>query len=392
MHGPVLLIVGTRPEAIKMAPVYFAFKKRGIPTALCSTTQHTNLLSEALELFDIRPDKELHVMKEGQDLFHITTNVLEKIKGYLQELKPSLVLVQGDTTTTMASALAAYYLKIPVGHIEAGLRTGDLFDPFPEETNRKLLATLAQFHFCPTQRAQKNLISEGISKENSPITGNTVVDALRIVNKYIIAKKLIPSDATLQFFKQAQEHQKKVIVLTTHRRESFGENMHCILSTIKAYAHTNENVLFYYPVHPNPEVKKAIRATRLSEQKNITICSPISYIDMVYALTYAHGVATDSGGICEEATSLGKQTLILRKKTERPESIESGLARLVGTDQQAIVAGLEHICNHKPLDNPSQVYGDGYAAEKIVQYLTNHMPQLFQKEPMWQSNKKQKAL
>lgn len=371
MQRPIVLIVGTRPEAIKMAPLYFALKTANIPVALCSTAQHTNLLSDVLHLFGITPDINLHIMKEGQDLFHITTTVLEKIKQYFTDVQPKLVLVQGDTTTTMAGALAAYYLKIPVGHVEAGLRTGDLYNPFPEEGNRKIISTLAQYHFCPTQSAVDNLLREGIAPENCYMSGNTVVDALRLVtNIYTHDITSVAHDIVAQVT-AAQAAHKKIIVLTTHRRESFGNDIRSIFNAIKKYAHAHHDTIFFYPVHPNPEVRKALDDTQLADCNNIYLSDALSYSSMVYLLSHADGVATDSGGICEEATSLGKQILILRKKTERPESIECGLARLVGTDEAAITDGLDAITQASHRVIPNTVYGDGYAAEKILQFIAH---------------------
>jgi UDP-N-acetylglucosamine 2-epimerase (non-hydrolysing) len=372
MQRPIALIVGTRPEAIKMAPLYFALKKAGMPVVFCSTAQHTNLLTDVLNLFNITPDINLQIMKDGQDLFHITTAVLEKIKEYFMQVQPSLVLVQGDTTTTMAGALAAYYLKIPVGHVEAGLRTGDMYNPFPEEGNRKIISALAQYHFCPTKNAFDNLLREGIAQENCFVSGNTVVDALRLVTERYTHDAHMIAPALRAQVAQTQLNAKKIIVLTTHRRESFGKEIRSIFNAIKNYALAHPDVAFFYPAHPNPEVVAALHDVQLDQCSNIYISEALSYSSMVYLLSHADGVATDSGGICEEATSLGKRILILRKKTERLESIECGLAQLVGTDETAITEGLDAITHITPGATPTAVYGDGYAAEKIVQCINHH--------------------
>lgn len=367
---PIVLMVGTRPEAIKMIPVYFAFKKAGLPVLLCSSGQHSTLLDSVFSLFDVKPDFSLQIMKDQQDLFYITSQVLEKTKQLFDAVKPSLILVQGDTTTTMASALAGFYLKIPIGHVEAGLRTKSIFDPYPEELNRRIATLITQYHFAPTAHAVANLMAERIDKSTIYLTGNTVVDALRIVKEHIQNKKIAISKSIETFVADAKQQRQSIVLLTTHRRESFNGGIEQILHAIKQCALMHEKIIFYYPVHPNPLVRAAVKKSNIATIKNIVLSEPIEYGDLVYLLDNAEWIATDSGGICEEAVSLAKRVLILRNDTERPEAILSGYATLTGTDAKNILHAMQQLlCNKQEIYSTKSPFGDGYAAQKITKIL-----------------------
>ncbi|MGE0207004.1 MAG: non-hydrolyzing UDP-N-acetylglucosamine 2-epimerase [Candidatus Babeliales bacterium] len=370
---PIILVIGTRPEGIKMIPLYYALKRAKLPVLICSTNQHNNLLQEAFDLFSIKPDFELHCMVPGQDLFHITQKVLEKIKEIFVSVEPSLVIVQGDTTTAMTAALAAFYLRIPLAHVEAGLRTPTIDLPFPEEMNRRFISMVAQLHFAPTATAAANLLSENIERQRVLCTGNTVVDALRIMEEKI-KQEVVLIDATLKaVIEENKKHGKKIILVTAHRRESFNGGIKSILTAIKTYAQKNPDTFFIYPYHPNPNVLQAIQSVGLDGTSNIFMCKPVAYKDLVYILLQADIVASDSGGICEEAASLGKPTLILRNETERMEAVWEGVAHLVGTDEKNITDMLQQIADTILLSEPKKrtIFGDGYAAEKMVQGIKN---------------------
>jgi UDP-N-acetylglucosamine 2-epimerase (non-hydrolysing) len=371
---PIVIVIGTRPEGIKMAPVYQALKRAGLPVLLCSTMQHDQLLADVLRTFNIKPDFELDIMRHGQDLFYVTQSVLQKTKELFLAIKPAIVLVQGDTTTAMIAALASFYLRIPVGHIEAGLRTNDILSPFPEEMNRRVISVLARYHVTPTHSASENLIASGIAHEQIFCVGNTVVDALRIIKEKF-------ADGTFQVGADIHTHVqnckkfgKKIIVFTMHRRESFIEDGITIaLQTIKRLLLNDSNVFCFYPYHPNPHVVSAITTVGLTDITNLCISEPLVYTDMVYLLDNADLILTDSGGIQEEAISLGKPVLVLREQTERTEGVSTGLARIVGLNADTIASGIaEHIYKDHETSNLNEVkntYGDGYAAEKIVTIL-----------------------
>ncbi len=366
---PVLLVVGTRPEGIKMIPVYLALKKEGIPTVVCLTNQHDQLLTEVFELFGVKPDYELKVMKPGQDLFYITSTVLDRIKAVFAEVDPTLVLVQGDTTTVMAAALGAFYNKIPVGHIEAGLRTGDKYAPYPEEANREIIGLLASYHFAPTATAAANLLAEGKSRATVFCTGNTVVDALVHIEQKIITGVIKPrADLEKAVAHCGMQGQKKILI-TAHRRESFDGGITRILKTVKKVAQERPDLFFFYPYHPNPAVKKAMQEADFHATENILLTEPVSYKDLVYLLLSVDMVATDSGGIQEEAVSLGKPVAVLREKSERMEGVWAGLATLVGTDEQALYNMLIMCPITGRHGIKSSIYGDGHAAENIVRII-----------------------
>ncbi len=367
--APVMLVVGTRPEGIKMMPVYFALKKASIPVFLCSTTQHKNLLTEVFEIFDVKPDVELGVMQKNQDLFHVTQQVLSGMKMLFEKVEPSLVLVHGDTTTTMAAGLSAFYKQIPVGHVEAGLRTGDMHSPYPEEFNRVALGLFARYHFAPTTAAAANLLAEGNSRDTVFCTGNTVVDALRIVEEKINSGTLKIRSDIERAIAGAQISKQKIVLFTMHRRESFNGGIERMIKALKDFALENPDVLFIYPYHPNPAVTQALKKINFKDVGNVFLTEPVGYKDLVYLLLHADAVATDSGGIQEEAVSLGKRVLILREKSERMEGVWEGLAWIVGTDPRLFSQKLYEILLQKTSTVRRTIYGDGYAAQKIVHII-----------------------
>jgi UDP-N-acetylglucosamine 2-epimerase len=371
-HRPIVLVVGTRPEGVKMVPLYFALKNAELNVVLCSTMQHDELLKEVFDLFQVTPDITLCVMRIGQDLFYVTQSILQKTKEVFLRIKPSLVLVQGDTTSTMAAALAAFYLKIPVGHIEAGLRTDDIQSPFPEEMNRRCVTTLSTYHFAPTALAAGNLLAQGVAPSSVYCTGNTVVDALSLIKEKIATAALSIRQDILALISQHTAAGKKIVLLTAHRRESFDGGIKRILTSVKAFLHERSDVVCIYPSHPNPHVIETIQSVGLCKLPNMHLFEPLSYKDLVYVLLHCDGVLTDSGGIQEEAISLGKRVLVLREKTERIEGVWAGLARIVGTDQEKIADGLRWICS-QPAESAQQqsVYGDGTACAKITSIITS---------------------
>ncbi len=378
-ESPVLLIVGTRPEGIKMAPVYQALKRAGIPTLLCSTSQHNTLLDEVFSTFDITPDIVLNIMRPGQDLFYVTQAVLQKTKEVLHQCKPCLVLVQGDTTTAMAAALAAFYARIPVAHVEAGLRTDDVFAPFPEELNRRIIGMIASYHFAPTASGVANLLATGVHRNKIFCTGNTVVDAISIIKEKIRTKALKISEHVRVFVSLCSEKNQKIGLLTVHRRESFGDNMERVLQVVKEYAQNDPSVCWIFPFHPNPIVIDTIAHVGLNELENVYLTDPLSYNELIYILDMATFVLTDSGGIQEEANSLGKPVAVLREKTERIEGILLGDAKLVGFDAHAIKESITwalHRATTQHKGASHTLYGDGHAAEKIVAFVQAHYDEL----------------
>jgi len=373
MHtGPLVLIIGTRPEGIKMAPVYHELKKAGIPVVVISTMQHDQLLTDVLDIFGIVPDYALDIMRLGQDLFYITQSVLQKTKQIYREIKPSLVLVQGDTTSSMAAALAAFYLQIPVAHVEAGLRTDDIYAPFPEEMNRRVISVIARYHFAPTQAAVINAVAHGVRRNQLFCTGNTVVDALHFIKNKITHNEVSVREDIRACVDSTAQSGKKLLVLTVHRRESFDDGIRNTLQAVKQLINTHENLVCVYPYHPNPRVLRAIDEAQLRSVARMYVTEPLSYVDMVYLLDHAHIVLTDSGGIQEEAISLLKPVLVLREKTERMEGVLTGLAHLVGTNADLITAQVERIVHDKKISiarDAENTYGDGHAARAIVAIL-----------------------
>ncbi|MFH0785331.1 MAG: UDP-N-acetylglucosamine 2-epimerase (non-hydrolyzing) [Pseudomonadota bacterium] len=370
----VLSIFGTRPEAIKMAPVIKELEKfpAAIQSVVCVTAQHRQMLDRVLGLFAITPAYDLDIMQPGQDLFDITGNVLRGLKAVLEKERPDIVLVHGDTTTTMVASLAAYYCRIRVGHIEAGLRTFNKFAPFPEEINRKITSALADVHFAPTVTARTNLLAEGVVESSIFVTGNTVIDTL-----LGIVEKLQVDDAlrgTLDERFSFLDPGKKLILVTGHRRENFGEGFENICTALTEIARSHPDVEILYPVHLNPQVQEPVRrnlgAGRL---QNIHLIEPVDYLPFVYLMDRSYLIITDSGGVQEEAPSLGKPVLVMRNTTERPEALAAGTVKLVGTDRQKIIAEaailLSDSSEYKKMSGAHNPYGDGKAAARIVATL-----------------------
>ena len=372
----VLTVFGTRPEAIKMAPVIKQLNaSQDLRGYVCVTAQHRQMLDQVLEIFHIIPDYDLNVMKKDQDLFDITASVLKGMKQVLEDVRPDIVLVQGDTTTTFAVGLAAFYLKIPVGHIEAGLRTYDKFAPFPEEINRRMTTALADLHFAPTEWARDNLINEGIPQDKVFVTGNTVVDALNnaiaLTQNYRIKEQV---NKKLSF----DPTKRKYLLITGHRRESFGDGFRNICRALRQLAERFPEYEFVYPVHLNPNVQKPVRdileSNRLS---NVHLIEPLSYLPFVYLMKHCYLVLTDSGGIQEEALTFGKPVLVMRNTTERPEGIEIGAVSLVGNSQESITAQCQDLLTsdvqYKSMVTDKNPYGDGKAAIRIVDIIKNKL-------------------
>jgi UDP-N-acetylglucosamine 2-epimerase (non-hydrolysing) len=366
----VLIAIGTRPEAIKMAPLVKKLQANvRFETKLCVTAQHRKMLDEVLEFFAIKPDYDLNVMKSAQSLTDLTVVILNGMCPILSQTKPDILLVHGDTATTFAAALAAYYQQIPVGHVEAGLRTGNLYAPWPEEANRKLTASLATLHFSPTQKAAKNLLMEGVSKDAIEVTGNTAIDA------FFYASESLKNPALQQHFRLRfpfLEATKKCILVTGHRRENFGDGFERICQALLEIVSKHSNVQIVYPVHLNPNVRKTVDRL-LKGVKNIHLTEPLDYQAFIYLMNKAYLILTDSGGIQEEAPSLGKPVLVMRDTTERPEAIEAGTVKLVGTDVKKITQAVDSLLNDNKIYKAMRLihnpYGDGKACERIIQRL-----------------------
>lgn len=374
MEKPIVLVVGTRAEAIKLIPLHLALQKAGLPVLLCATFQHFDLLEQACQIFKVIPDFNLNIMKKDQDLFYLTQAVLEKTKSVYVQTNPSLVIVHGDTTTTMASALSAFYLKIPIAHIEAGLRTGNMHAPFPEEMNRKVVGQISTYHFAPTAFSTANLLSEGANRKQVFCTGNTIVDALAYIKEKIDTNQLHIDKALQEQVQACKKQNKKIVLLTAHRRESFNGGLSRVFASMKTFARHHPDVVIFFPVHPNPNVIKAVEQAELSCEPNIMLHKPLLYKDLIYLLSHSDWVATDSGGIQEEAVSLGKMVLVLRDITERWEGVWEGTEILVGTDQDLIMKNMEKLYRMKKTNiQPSSVYGDGRACERIVSILKTEL-------------------
>ena len=367
----VLSVFGTRPEAIKMAPIVEALKNdTRFDSGVCVTAQHREMLDQVLSLFEITPEYDLDIMKAGQSLSDVTAKILISIKPVLQEFKPDVVLVHGDTATTFATSLAAYYEQIPVGHVEAGLRTGNLYSPWPEEGNRKLTGALTTFHFAPTDTSKQNLMNEGYCEDSITVTGNTVIDALLMVKSRIESDQLIQTELNDRF--PFLDDNKKLILVTGHRRESFGGGFERICQALAETALKHPDVQIVYPVHLNPNVQEPVNRL-LDGVNNIWLIEPEQYLPFIYLMMRSHIILTDSGGIQEEAPSLGKPVLVMRETTERPEAVDAGTVRLVGTDVDLIVSQVDLL-----LTNPDQYqkmskahnpYGDGLACGRILEFL-----------------------
>lgn len=367
----VLMVFGTRPEAIKMAPLVDVLQhsREHFETRICVTAQHREMLDSVLSLFGIRPDFDLNLMRPGQDLYDLTSGVLHGMKVILEQERPDLVLVHGDTTTTMAVTLAAFYSRISVGHVEAGLRTGDKYAPYPEEVNRRVTAVVADLHFAPTETARQNLLREGVPNTQVHVTGNTVIDALlavvgRIRNEPDLVRKLTCELPKL-------DPLRRLILVTGHRRENFGAGFEGICQALAALAERRD-VQIIYPVHLNPHVREPVERL-LGTVDRIHLIPPQEYLPFVFLMEQAHLILTDSGGIQEEAPSLGKPVLVMRETTERPEAIAAGTVRLVGTDPGRIVAEASRLLDdpaaYRQMAQAHNPYGDGQAARRIVQIL-----------------------
>jgi len=370
----ILIVFGTRPEAIKMAPVVKALKQPHLETRVCITAQHRDMLDQILDIFDIEANYDLNLMRPGQNLYDITTGVLTGLRDVLTDFRPDVALVHGDTTTSMATALACFYEQVPVAHVEAGLRTYDLQAPWPEEANRQITARLTQYHFAPTQTSAANLRSEHIPEDNIVITGNTVIDALFMMRQKIdeddtLAENL--AQTVMQFGYDIQRDRKRVLI-TAHRRENFGDGFQNLCEAIRDLADRFSHVDFIYPVHLNPNVRAPVQKI-LSNRDNIFLIEPLDYACFVMMLDRAHIVLTDSGGIQEEAPSFGKPVLVMRRTTERPEAVEAGTVRLVGTDKAKIFDEVSRLLSdegvYKDMSRAHNPYGDGKAAQRIREFL-----------------------
>lgn len=379
----IMLVFGTRPEAIKMAPLVKEFQKRpeSFQTIVCVTGQHREMLDQVLEIFDIKPDFDLNIMKQGQDLYDVTARVLLGMRDVLKEASPDVVLVHGDTTTSTAAALAAFYQQIPVGHVEAGLRTHDIYSPWPEEMNRQITGRIATYDFAPTPLSRENLLSEGVAHEAISVTGNTVIDAL-----YWVVDK-IKSDAGLRtslaaelanagFDTSRTDSGRPLVLITGHRRENFGDGFISMCSAIKALTEKYPDVDFVYPMHLNPNVRRPIHEVfgeNLNGLSNMFFIEPLSYLPFVYLMEKSTIVLTDSGGIQEEAPGLGKPVLVMRDTTERPEALDAGTVKLVGTNYDRILSEVSELLDspeaYARMSHAVNPYGDGLACSRIVNTL-----------------------
>ena len=388
----VLLVFGTRPEAIKMCPLVKEFQKDSVSfeTIVCVTGQHREMLDQVLQIFDVKPDYDLNIMKQGQDLFDVTARVLTGMRGVLDKVRPDVVLVHGDTTTSMAAAMAAFYRQIPVGHVEAGLRTHNLYSPWPEEMNRQVTGRIAEYDFAPTPLSRQNLLDEGVPEEKITVTGNTVIDALHWVVENVMKKGYKPLDPLVASLPQDD---RRMVLITGHRRENFGEGFISMCTAIRDLARKYPEVDFVYPMHLNPNVRKPIRQIfgemagqaghddQVSHDGNVIpgstgnlfFIEPLDYLDFVYLMSRSYIVLTDSGGIQEEAPGLGKPVLVMRDTTERPEALDAGTVRLVGTDYDKIVnevsALLDDRSHYEAMSHAVNPYGDGKACARIVEKL-----------------------
>lgn len=379
-----MLVFGTRPEAIKMAPLVKEFQKQSerVETVVCVTGQHREMLDQVLEIFDIKPDYDLNIMKQGQDLYDVTARVLTGMRDVLKEAQPDVVLVHGDTTTSTASALAAFYQQIPVAHIEAGLRTHNIYSPWPEEMNRLITGRIATYHFSPTPLSRQNLLDEGVKTEQIHVTGNTVIDALYWVVEKIKSNKAMDNELESVLSKAGYDvnrlnNGKKLVLITGHRRENFGDGFINMCTAINDLTEKYPNVDFVYPMHLNPNVRKPIHEVfgeDLSDLGNMFFIEPLEYLSFVYLMEKSTIVLTDSGGIQEEAPGLGKPVLVMRDTTERPEALDAGTVKLVGTDYDKIVSEVSSLIDdevaYEKMSKAVNPYGDGLACRRIVETIT----------------------
>lgn len=379
----ILLVFGTRPEAIKMAPLVKTFHQYNseFETKVCVTGQHRQMLDQVLSLFEIQPDYDLNIMKSGQDLYDVTSRVLLGMRDVLVDFKPDYVLVHGDTTTSSAAALASFYQQIPVAHVEAGLRTNNIYSPWPEELNRQITARIAAYHFAPTVLSKENLLKENIRPEHILVTGNTVIDALNWVLTKIKETPALKSSLVCEVKSKGYDlsrltGNKRMVLITGHRRENFGEGFLNICRAIQTLSEKYPEVDFVYPMHLNPNVRKPIHeifGEELSDLDNIFFIEPLEYLDFVFTMSHAYLVLTDSGGIQEEAPGLGLPVLVMRDTTERPEAVEAGTVKLVGTNYDTIVSNtselLESVSSYEKMSRSINPYGDGLACNRIVSFF-----------------------
>ena len=385
----VMLVFGTRPEAIKMAPLIKEFQKESdiFNTLVCVTAQHRQLLDQVMDVFHLTADYDLDIMQQGQDLYDITSRVLLSMRDVLRQARPELVLVHGDTTTSTAAALAAFYQQIPVGHIEAGLRTGNIYSPWPEEMNRQITGRIASYHFAPTETSRANLLKENVHPDNIHVTGNTVIDALHlVVNELKCDKQLADRERQTLigcgYDVSRLNEDKKLVLITGHRRENFGDGFHNICKAIKMLVLQHPDVDFVYPMHLNPNVRNPIRQVfgeNLNDFQNLFFIEPLEYLSFVYLMEKSFFVLTDSGGVQEEAPSLGKPVLVMRDTTERPEAVLAGTVKLVGANYQKIVDEVSQLIlddhSYSLMSKANNPYGDGQASKRIVEIIRNILGQ-----------------
>ena len=387
MKKRIMLVFGTRPEAIKMAPLVKEFQKHknACHTIVCVTGQHREMLDQVLRLFDIKPEYDLDIMQIGQDLYDVTSRVLVKMRDVLREAMPDIVLVHGDTATSTAAALAAFYQKIPVGHVEAGLRTHNIYSPWPEEINRQLTGRLATYHFAPTETSRSNLLHENIPDKNIFVTGNTVIDALHwVINKInadeSLRRSLVRELGSVGYDPHRLVNGRRLVLITGHRRENFGDGFMSICSAIKTLVEKHPDVDFVYPMHLNPNVRIPIHqvfGNKSGTFDNLFFLAPLDYLPFVYLMSKAHLILTDSGGIQEEAPGLGIPVLVMRETTERPEAVSAGTVKLVGTNYCLIVEQTSLLIDdetaYSRMSDAVNPYGDGYAAKRIFAFITNRI-------------------
>jgi len=364
----VLTIFGTRPEAIKMSPLVIELEKVELITSkLCVTGQHREMLDQVLELFNLVPDYDLDIMKSGQSLSEITSRIVAKLQPIISDFEPDLILVHGDTSTAFCSALTGFYNQVQVGHVEAGLRTGNIYSPWPEEANRKLVSCISNYHFAPTIEAKGNLLAEGVNESDIIVTGNTVIDALLLVQSMITTDDKLTEKLRIHF--PMLDYERRMILITGHRRENFGDGLKRICESIQILADKYQDVDFIYPVHLNPKVREPVNEF-LSSNSNIYLIEPQGYIEFVYLMIKSHLILTDSGGIQEEAPALGKPVLVMRDTTERPEAVTAGTVKLVGTDVEKIIESVEILLlddeEYSRMSQAHNPYGDGTAVKRII--------------------------
>ena len=384
MKKKVMLVFGTRPEAIKMAPLVKEFQKHpeDVDTIVCVTGQHREMLDQVLDIFKVTPDYDLNIMKSGQDLYDITSRVILGMRDVLKEAQPDVVLVHGDTTTSMAAALAAFYQQIPVGHVEAGLRTRNIYSPWPEEMNRQMTGRLTTFNLSPTPLSRQNLLDEGVEEEKIIVTGNTVIDALHMVVDRIKNDASLSASLAVRLKEQGydvdrlEDGNRRLVLITGHRRENFGDGFKNICNAIKTLSESYHDVDFVYPMHLNPNVRRPIKEVfgdSLDFADNLFFIEPLEYLNFVYLMEKSDIVLTDSGGIQEEAPGLGKPVLVMRDTTERPEALVAGTVKLVGTDYDKIVSNMRELLDSKEkyeqMSKATNPYGDGLACGRIVEHI-----------------------